>query len=115
MKRPDSFISPHRLEELKQNPEVLPKVLDAFLDESLRLVNDIKEFTFEREPLNVMRVAHSLNHYSSNVGAVYMADISKQIEIKAKNEDLSEMDRLIRCLEEGHEQTRKVVNGLRNR
>lgn len=115
MKQSDSFVDSYRLAQLKTDPEFLPERVNLFLDDTFRLVNDIKEFAYEQEPLNMMRVAHSLQGFSSDVGAVYIADISRQIEIKGKNDDLSEIDVLIKRLEEGYERTKIELKRICNR
>ncbi len=89
-------------EELQKLKELMDDefelLTNLFIDDSSKLLINIKS-AYQSGDSNALRIAaHTLKGNSSNMHAVGISLISKQIEDKAKNNDLQGIDKLIEQL-----------------
>ena len=77
-----------RLEELfrldsADDIEVLSNLIDIFLEDAAKSINNLKQAMSERDTEIVMRTAHSLKGSSATIGAVRMAALTAELEKNA--------------------------------
>jgi PAS domain S-box-containing protein len=90
------------------------EMINLFLEQSPLIVEDIKKFAKEGDFFNVMKLAHKFKNSSLSLGAKYLADICKEIEVRGRKNDLSEMDKLIKMLDKSYEQSILQLKSLKN-
>ncbi len=77
-----------RLESLRQPgaPDMVSKVIQIFLQSSLKLVQQIEEAIAEGDADKLSRAAHCLKSSSASVGADALADKCRELEALARND-----------------------------
>jgi two-component system phosphorelay protein LuxU len=100
------MFNPNTIQQLKDDVgvEVLSKLMQVFLSESTKLVEQLTMNNVSISELE--RLAHSLKSCARSYGADQLADIAADIVSKAKNEpDLSNLQPILELLQEVHCQT----------
>ena len=78
----------------------LKEVFDLYIEQAPGLINDIKKSYTDKNPVKLSQSAHALKGASLNIGAKKFADICKQLEMKGKENNLENVDELIKELDE---------------
>ena len=86
-------IDPGKIEELKElvdedDPDFLIELLEDYLNDSEENLKAIRYAIQAKDTVTVVKTAHSLKGASSNVGAVNMTELSKQLEHLGREETL---------------------------
>ncbi len=84
----------------KGRPGLLVKVIDIYLDDSLRLLEALRQAHFQGDAPDVKRHAHSLKSSSANVGAVRLSTLCRELETMGDGEFADLVDRKIAQIEE---------------
>jgi CheY-like chemotaxis protein len=79
--------------------DLLIQIIDIYLDESPKLVEQIRSGFKADAPDKVRLAVHSLKSNSANVGAKALASVCKQLEEKARANDLGETETLVADIE----------------
>ena len=85
------------LEELVANTDAgfVRELLDTYLDDSPRLLDELRSGLAAQSPETVRRAAHSLKSNSASVGALSLSAQAKALELTAKSGQLdSAADRI---------------------
>jgi CheY-like chemotaxis protein/HPt (histidine-containing phosphotransfer) domain-containing protein len=103
-----------RLKELneKVDPEFFKVVINMFLNQSPNLIDEIKHYMQSGQYDKMGQAAHKLKGSSMNLGAGSLAELCKKIEIKARTNELSDIDRLIESLQPVYEKTEMELKKL---
>ena len=97
-------IDPGKIEELKElvdedDPDFLIELLEDYMDNSEENLKAIRYAIQAKDTVTVVRTAHTLKGASSNIGAVNMTELSKQLEELGREETLHGAVELIDQLE----------------
>jgi len=103
-----------RLKELneKVDPDFFKVVINMFLNQSPNLIDEIKHYMESGQYDKMGQAAHKLKGSSMNLGASSLAELCKKIEIKARTNELSDIDRLIESLQPVYEKTETELKKL---
>jgi len=104
------------IEELEQLKEIMEDEFDMlislFVEDSAKLVNDIKN-TYQAKDFEALRIAaHTLKGSSANMCAVGLADVCKDIEDKAKDSIEGGLDELVNDVASVHSEVVEVLQNL---
>ena len=96
----DDLLDYNAIERLKEinekvDPEFLGKVLGMFLEQAPQLLLEIKAHQQRGEWEQLGQKAHKLKGTSLNLGAKILADVCKQVEIKGRTKDVTNIAALI--------------------
>ncbi len=86
-------IDPQKIEELKElvdedDPGFLIELIEDYMDNSEENLKAIRYAIQAKDTVTVGRTAHTLKGASSNIGAVNMTELSKQLEHLGREETL---------------------------
>jgi len=86
-------IDPKKIEELKElvdedDPGFLIELIEDYMDNSEENLKAIRYAIQAKDTVTVLRTAHTLKGASSNIGAVNMTELSKQLEHLGTEETL---------------------------
>ncbi|MBI5402461.1 MAG: Hpt domain-containing protein [Ignavibacteriae bacterium] len=76
----------------------LNEILDLYVEQYPQLFESIKSNAGKNEMVEMYQSAHALKGASLNIGAKEMASICKQIELKGKSGDMTQIPELIDLL-----------------
>lgn len=88
----------------------LKEIIELYMQQAPMYIEGIKKAFYEKDALKMSKTAHSLKGASLNVGAKLLAELCKNIEIKGKNNDLSNIDNILTELEEVYNYTLNELN-----
>ncbi len=103
-----------RLKEIndKIEPDFLKKVMEMFFDQAPQLIGEIEEMELKGDADLLSKAAHKLKGTSLNMGARILADVCKQLEIKGKNNDMSNIKMLIEHLHQVYDLTEVKLKNI---
>lgn len=73
-------------------------LIETYINDSLKRVEDIADAFQQADSSRLSKAAHSLKGSCSNVGAVCLYEMCKEIEIFAKNNQLADAEPLVKGL-----------------
>ena len=80
------------------------ELIDAYLDDSPSLINDMRTALEGNDAATFRRAAHTLKSSSASLGAMTLSEISRELEFIGKSENLDQadgrMDQLISIFEQ---------------
>ena len=76
-------------------PSILNKVINAYLDKSPSLIEDIKTGSADKNATLIKEAAHSLKSSSAYIGADGLSEKCKQLEACASREQVEDLDTLV--------------------
>ena len=92
----------------------LKEVIDLYLDQAPGLLNDIKTAARDKNSLKMSQSAHALKGASLNIGAKKFSEVCKELEFKGKENNLEDVDKLLKELDKSYiitsDELRKLVN-----
>jgi PAS domain S-box-containing protein len=111
----DSIINTVRLLEIKDVDEnLLPRLIDLFLERSPQLIRDLKQFVQTGDMDNIIQAAHNLKGSSLNLGINPLAEVCEKIELKGRGKDLFEMDTLLDQMENLYKKASSELIQIKN-
>ncbi len=100
---------PDALEAVNGDWETLQGVIEAHLQESPRLLGELRNAMAAGDAVSVQRAAHTLKSSLRFFGAVHAADLAWQLEQAGKGQDLVAAESLLQQLAEQMEQVDRVI------
>jgi two-component system sensor histidine kinase/response regulator len=70
--------------QTSDNPDLFTRIIDAYLDDTPKVLEKMKQAIDADDMFEVAKAAHTLKSSSANVGAVEFADRCKQLEASAR-------------------------------
>ncbi|MGB3511529.1 MAG: response regulator [Microcoleaceae cyanobacterium] len=91
-------------------PELVKKMTHLYLDqEGPRRLAEIKQAIAEGNAKGLKYSAHTLKGGSASLGVVGVVEVCRQLEVKAKNQNFANIDRLVQLLEQRYEEARQEL------
>lgn len=90
-------------------PDIVAKVIRQYFEHTPALLDSMQEFASQKDSDGLQRAAHSLKSSSANLGAMKLAELCKDIEEKARANDI---DRIGVEVEDAHMEYEKVKDAL---
>jgi len=81
--------------QVKGQPDIMTRVVEAYLQGANSFMAELKEISVSADTEKTQYIAHSLKSSSANVGAMRLAQLSKELEARCKNGAKGEIDSLI--------------------
>ena len=99
------------LEHLQVEGEasVVGNIIDAYLNGSLPLITHLREMHSTNDLESLQRTAHSLKSSSANVGAMRLSSMSKDLEMKCRNNHLDHIELLIESIENEFPRVKEIL------
>ena len=108
-KKEKSLLDPQIIESLKEldeNDNFFQNLVTSFLGNAAKAVLEIKKIAEEKNYEALVQSSHKLKGSSANLGAKKLAEICKEIELKAKTHNLTGIEGMISKLEIIYKQSR---------
>ncbi|MCZ6818542.1 MAG: Hpt domain-containing protein [Calditrichaeota bacterium] len=98
-------IDPEKIEELRMlvdedDPDFLIELLEEYMNNAEVSLEAIRYAIQGKDTVTVVTIAHTLKGASSSIGAVIMAELSKQLEFLGRQDTLNGAVELIGQLEQ---------------
>jgi HPt (histidine-containing phosphotransfer) domain-containing protein len=102
-------------EELKQmsGEDFIDELVDTFLEDSPKLVTEMKSALRTNDTDTFRRAAHSLKSNSATFGATRLSEMSRELEVLGKEHRLSEAEKLLPPVEDTLQAVCAELQGLR--
>ncbi len=81
--------------QMEGKPDILKRVIDAYLSSTASLVETLKEAYSAMDIDGIQNSAHSLKSSSANVGAIKLSELCKELEMNCRNNTLENAPFLI--------------------
>ncbi len=93
-------------------PDLLSKIIGLYLNDSLKLLQQIRDGIADADPEMLRQAAHSLKSGSANLGAIELAAACKEMEQRGRGRQLEGTADLLRQLETHYDQAREALAKL---
>jgi two-component system sensor histidine kinase/response regulator len=90
-------------------PSLLAKIIGVYLDNSLTLVQRLREALAQGDAAALCETAHSLKSSSANLGAAQLATLCKELEYRGREQRLEGAAALLTQLEVEYDQAREAL------
>jgi CheY-like chemotaxis protein len=90
-------------------PDLLRRVINIYLEDSLKLLEALRQALSQGDGVGLKRQAHSLKSSSANVGALQLAELCKELEAKGEEEMTGGIDYRIARIEKEYEFVRNEL------
>ncbi len=103
-------------DELKQmsGEDFIGELIDTFLEDSPKLIAEMKTALKNDDADAFRRAAHSLKSNSATFGATHLSDLSRELEMLGKEKRLSEAGPRLPAVEQALAQASAELKGLRS-
>ncbi len=87
----DPIIDPQVFTELKNTvgAEFIGELVDAYLDDTPRLLDELKQYLAQADAKSFSRTAHSIKSSSASLGALSFSALARELEMTGKQDVLS--------------------------
>jgi signal transduction histidine kinase/CheY-like chemotaxis protein/HPt (histidine-containing phosphotransfer) domain-containing protein len=85
--------------QMEGEPSLLSNVVKAFLTDTESRISQVGDKLLNITTKEIMAFAHSLKSSSANVGAMHLSQISKELEIKCRNNTLDNAEHYMELIE----------------
>jgi signal transduction histidine kinase/DNA-binding response OmpR family regulator/HPt (histidine-containing phosphotransfer) domain-containing protein len=92
-------------------PNLLGKIIGLYLDNSPKLLQQVRDAVVNADSKAMWQAAHSLKSSSANLGATQVAALCKQIEQRGREQQLEDVAELLQALETHYLQAREALIG----
>ena len=94
-----SVLSSLRDLQMPGKPDILKRVISAYLSSTVPLIVTLKESYSARDIEGTQNSAHTLKSSSANVGAIKLSELCKELEMNCRNNTLEDAALLISAIE----------------
>ncbi len=118
VKKTGEFLMPEidkaAFEELKQmsGADFINELIDAFLDDAPNMIQQMRASLAVKDVETFRRNAHSLKSNANTFGATQLAALAKELELKARENDL-EIGNRLEVMNEAFIKVAKELKGMR--
>ena len=110
------FIDPNTIAELKSTVGVdfIGELIDAYLEETPRLIADLRQSLASQDAPTFGRNAHSIKSSSASLGALSFASLAKELEMMGKAGDLAGVEARVERLAEDYVKVEHALKELKD-
>ena len=90
-------------------PDLLVRVINIYLEDSLRLLEALRQALSRGDAVELKLQAHSLKSSSANVGALRLAELCKELEATGEGKSMDGVDQRISRVEEEYRSVRNEL------
>ena len=90
-------------------PDLLVRVINIYLEDSLRLLEALRQALSRGDGVELKLQAHSLKSSSANVGALRLAELCKELEATGEGKSMDGVDQRISRVEEEYRSVRNEL------
>ena len=94
-------------------PSILNKVINAYLDKSPSLIDDLKTGADDGNATLIKEAAHSLKSSSAYIGADSLSEKCKQLEVCASDEQVENVGAIVQQIDVDFEKVAAILSELR--
>ena len=94
-------------------PPVVQRLIGIFFEQAPELISDIKKAAIQEDAGTMGKHAHKFKGSCLVLGAKALAEVCDVLQIKGQNDDLSDVDNLIKQLEQAYENTYMALEKLK--
>ena len=105
-----SVLSALRDLQVEGKPDILDRIINAYLKSSEPLIAGMQEALAANEFDVIQNAAHSLKSSSANVGAIKLFEINKELEMNCKNDLLENVTDLVLSIESEFVHVKDALN-----
>jgi HPt (histidine-containing phosphotransfer) domain-containing protein len=98
-----------QLREMLNQEEILAEVIQHYLEDTPKLLQDLSDGITQEETELVTRTAHTLKSSSAMLGATRLAHLCQELEAKAKRENLDVTAALLSQIKAEYEPVKTVL------
>ncbi len=111
-----SIIDPNTIAELKATvgADFIGELIDAYLEETSRLVADLEPLLAKQDAVAFSRTAHSIKSSSASLGALSFAELAKELEMTGKAGNLDGAESKVKRLEEEYGTVKTTLKELKD-
>jgi signal transduction histidine kinase/DNA-binding response OmpR family regulator/HPt (histidine-containing phosphotransfer) domain-containing protein len=95
--------------QIEGEASVVGNIINAYLNGSQSLVSGLREMLSAKDLQALQQTAHSLKSSSANIGAMRLSTISKDLEMKCKNNSLDNIDYLVQSIETEFPRVKEIL------
>jgi HPt (histidine-containing phosphotransfer) domain-containing protein len=113
---PEPVIDALTFSELKTTvgADFIGELVDAYLDDTPRLINELAESLAQHDAIKFSRTAHSIKSSSASLGALPLSLIAKELEMMGKQGTLAGAGSKVKHLQENYYQVQQKLEALRD-
>ncbi len=93
--------------------DILAKVIDLYFADSLRMLDGLRKAVTDSDALLLQQVAHSFKSSSANLGALALADLSRQMEAAGRDRSTDGTGDLLLQIETEYAAVRDALSAIR--
>ncbi|MDW3647562.1 MAG: Hpt domain-containing protein [Bacteroidia bacterium] len=94
--------------------EMIVDLVDTLIDTTPELLDDLKSGVYSKNPQKIRDSAHALKSSNAQLGAESFAMLCEQMESKARQEDVDEVDQLLDLILAEFEKVRAALGSWKN-
>jgi HPt (histidine-containing phosphotransfer) domain-containing protein len=94
--------------------DFIVELIDTFLEDSPKMIAEIKSAYASGDVEAFRRAAHSLKSNAATFGAQHLAALAKELEMLGKENKLNEIGDRLKTLDEVYEAARRELAGLKS-
>jgi CheY-like chemotaxis protein len=98
------------MKQKDDSSNIMINVIEAYIDQSTKLLNDLTEANILSDVEAVRRISHTLKSSSAHVGAITLSDLCKKIELRSKQGTIE--DTLIQRVQQYYPEVEAALNDV---
>ena len=87
-------------------------LISTYLDDAGTRIPQLQTLLEEANAEELRHCAHSLKGSSSNLGAMPLSELCFEVETRAKEQQLGEVEPFLRQIEQEYEQVKTILSGM---
>ncbi len=109
-----SVLESYRAYQQEGEPDIVARLVDIFLKNSPEVLEEMSKACKEREVEQLWKLAHSFKSSSATVGAVRLASLCEDMEMRGRNNQLEGLVQLLEKIVEEFDRARNVLQSYGN-
>ena len=94
--------------------DFIGELIDAYLDDTPRLLNELAESLAQQDATKFSRMAHSIKSSSASLGALFFSAQAKELEMIGKQGDLAGVQPKVEHLKMNYVQVQQKLRELKD-
>jgi HPt (histidine-containing phosphotransfer) domain-containing protein len=94
--------------------DFIGELVDAYLDDTPRLISELTEALAQRDAIKFSRTAHSIKSSSASLGALPFSILAKELEMIGKQGDLNGLESKVKHLQAYYLQVQQQLEAMKD-